>query len=60
VTVLTVLPITGPLFGLACGVDPVTLYLASPIAAASLVVGLALLWLGRVWCTRMIRRAVRA
>ena len=59
VTVLTLLPLTGPLFGLACGIDPVTLYLGSPIATVSVVVGLLLVWAGRFWCSRMVRRAVR-
>ena len=40
VTVLSVLPLTGPIFGLACGVDPLTLYAASPIATVSLLLGL--------------------
>ena len=60
VTVLTLLPLTGPLFGLACGIDPATLYLGSPIATACAALGLVLVWTGRVWCTRMVRRAVRA
>jgi len=59
VTVLTLLPLTGPLFGLACGIDPVALYLGSPIATFCAALGLALVWVGRVWCTRMVRRAVR-
>ncbi|GAA1992293.1 hypothetical protein GCM10009817_38060 [Terrabacter lapilli] len=58
VTVLTLLPLTGPLFGLACGVDPARLYLGSPIATASAAAGLLLVWTGRVWCSRMVRRAV--
>lgn len=60
VTVLTLLPLTGPLVGLACGIDPLTLYLGSPLTVASLGLGLALVGAGRVWCTRMIRTAVRA
>ncbi|WP_256795773.1 type II secretion system F family protein [Terrabacter sp. Ter38] len=60
VTVLTLLPLTGPIFGLACGIDPATLYLGSPIATVSVVAGLLLVWAGRVWCSRMVRRAVRA
>jgi len=60
VTVLTLLPLTGPLFGLACGIDPATLYLGSPIATACAALGLVLVWAGRVWCSRMVRRAVRA
>ena len=59
VSVLTLLPLTGPLFGLACGIDPATLYLGSPIATLSVVLGIFLVWVGRVWCTRMVRRAVR-
>ncbi|GAA2018862.1 hypothetical protein GCM10009740_03500 [Terrabacter terrae] len=58
VTVLTLLPLTGPLFGLACGVDPAGLYLGSPLAAACATVGLGLVWSGRVWCARLVRRAV--
>jgi Flp pilus assembly protein TadB len=58
VTVLTVLPLTGPAFGLACGIDPATLYLGSPIATAAAVAGLTLIAVGRLWCSRMIRRAV--
>ena len=58
VTVLTVLPLTGPAFGLACGIDPVTLYLGSPLAAVSTALGVALIVVGRLWCRSMIRRAV--
>ncbi|WP_404391315.1 type II secretion system F family protein [Humibacillus xanthopallidus] len=58
VTVLTVLPLTGPAFGLACGIDPATLYLGSPLAAVSAALGVALIGIGRLWCRRMIRRAV--
>ncbi len=58
VTVLTVLPLTGPLFGLACGVDPVTLYIGSPVGPACAVAGVGLIVVGRLWCRRMIRRAV--
>ncbi len=58
VTVLTVLPLTGPLFGLAVGIDPRTLYLDSGLATACVILGLLLVWAGRIWCTRMVRRAV--
>lgn len=58
VTVLTLLPLTGPLFGLACGVDPAALYLGSPIATVCAAVGLGLVWTGRTWCSRMVRGAV--
>ncbi|MEW1954437.1 hypothetical protein [Terrabacter sp. NPDC080008] len=58
VTVLTLLPLSGPLFGLACGVGPSRLYLGSPVATACAVGGLVLVWTGRVWCSRMVRGAV--
>ena len=58
VTVLTVLPLTGPLFGLAVGIDPRALYLDSGLATACVAAGLVLVWAGRVWCTRMVRKAV--
>ncbi|WP_347354845.1 type II secretion system F family protein [Intrasporangium sp.] len=56
VTVLTVLPLTGPLFGLACGVSPADLY-GNAVGAACLGTGVALIWLGRRWCRRLVRRA---
>ena len=58
VTVLTVLPLTGPAFGLACGIDPASLYLGSRIGSVSAVLGVALIVVGRLWCRRMIRKAV--
>ncbi|HET7799117.1 MAG TPA: type II secretion system F family protein [Humibacillus xanthopallidus] len=58
VTVLTVLPLTGPAFGLACGIDPASLYLGSRVGAVSAVLGVALIVVGRLWCRRMIRKAV--
>ncbi len=58
VTVLTVLPLTGPLFGLACGVPPMDLY-GNAIGSACLGAGLVLMCLGRLWCRRLIRRAER-
>lgn len=58
VAVLTVLPLTGPLFGLACGVGPAELYGGHPIGAASAAAGFLLMVVGRFWCRRMIRRAV--
>lgn len=56
VTVLTVLPLTGPAFGLACGVTPAELY-GNAIGLSCLGGGLVLMWLGRLWCRRLIRRA---
>jgi tight adherence protein B len=60
VTVLTVLPLTGPLFALACGVGPVELYVHNTLAGLSAAVGLALIWLGRWWCRRMVASATAA
>ncbi|GAB3063097.1 hypothetical protein GCM10027053_27080 [Intrasporangium mesophilum] len=60
VTVLTALPLTGPLFGWVCGVGPVAMYLGSGLSLISLLLGLALIVLGRFWCSRIIRAAVAA
>ncbi|MDV3222651.1 type II secretion system F family protein [Intrasporangium sp.] len=60
VVVLTVLPLTGPAFGLACGVPPSELYLASPVSAAAAFVGVVLIWVGRLWCRRLVESATRA
>ena len=59
VVVLTVLPLTGPVFGLACGVPPADLYLSSPIGSASAVLGVVLIWAGRLWCRRLVDSAMR-
>ena len=56
VTVLTVLPLTGPLFGLACGVSPQELY-GNGIGLLCLGAGLGLMGVGRQWCRRLVRRA---
>lgn len=53
---LTVLPIAGPVVGLVFGIDPVRLYLGSPVAGGCLVLGLLLLALGRWWCARLLGR----
>jgi tight adherence protein B len=58
VVVLTALPLTGPVFGLACGVPPTELYLSNPIGAASAVAGVALIWAGRLWCRRLVDSAM--
>ncbi|MCU1538247.1 MAG: Type secretion system domain [Humibacillus sp.] len=60
VTVLTLLPLAGPAFGAACGIDPATLYLSSPLATAGAVTGVLLIVVGRLWCRAMIGRAVAA
>lgn len=52
-TVLTSLPLAGPLVGLLLGLSPGQLY-ATPPAVVSTVSGLALLLLGRWWCARLV------
>ncbi len=54
VVVLTVLPLTGPAFGLACGVPPAELYLGTPLSAAAAIGGILLMLVGRFWCGRLI------
>ncbi len=57
VTLLTALPLSGPLLGLACGLSPSALYLSSAPAAGSALIGAFLTVLGRWWCTRIVRAA---
>lgn len=57
VLVLTALPLTGPLFGLACGVTPTELYVGSPLSMTSAAAGVGLVLLGRWWCHRLISTA---
>lgn len=57
VTVLTVLPLSGPVFGLACGLSPGAMYLSTGLATGSALLGGALILLGRWWCTRIVRAA---
>ena len=52
-------PLTGPVFGLACGVAPTELYLSNPIGTASAVAGVVLIWAGRLWCRRLVESAMR-
>ena len=56
-TVLSLLPASGPLVGLACGINPVELYLGNAVAATSLGVGLALAALAAAWSRRILRAA---
>lgn len=60
VFVLTALPLTGPLFGLACGLSPLELYLGSSLATLSVGAGVMLVVVGRLWCRRLVRTAVGA
>lgn len=52
-TVLTALPLAGPVVGLLLGLSPRQLY-GTPVAAVSTLSGLALLLLGRWWCARLV------
>lgn len=54
VNVLTALPLVGPLFGLASGLDPAEVYASSPLIGGALVVGVGLLLMGRWWCRRLV------
>lgn len=53
VNVLSALPLVGPLFGLASGLDPAEVYLSSPLVVVSVAVGFVLLLVGRWWCRRL-------
>lgn len=57
--VLTMLPLVGMLAGLAFGMPPWELYTASPVAAASLLVGLLLTGAGWLVGRAVLRRAHR-
>lgn len=54
VNVLTALPIVGPLFGLASGLDPAEVYASSSLIGVALGVGVGLLLVGRWWCRRLV------
>lgn len=56
---LTVLPLAGPLLGIAVGIDPRELYGASALAEASCVAGVLLALLGRLWVRRMLDGVTR-
>lgn len=55
--VLCLLPASGPVVGWVMGVDPLTLYFSSPVATASLVVGVTLGVGAWRWSRRILRRA---
>lgn len=56
-TVLVLLPFSGPVVGLACGVGPRDLYLSSPVGAVSLLVGVVWAALAWLWAARIVRGA---
>lgn len=55
VNVLTVLPVGGPLMALMLGIGPGELYAGSRLTEASLLLGLCLAGVGRLWVRRMVR-----
>ena len=59
VNLLTVLPIGGPLLALVLGIGPGELFGSSQLTQGSLVLGLALAAIGRVWVRRMVRTVAR-
>lgn len=59
VNLLSVLPIGGPLMALVLGIGPVELFGGSPLTQGSLVLGLALDGVGRLWVRRMVRGVAR-
>lgn len=59
VNVLTVLPIGGPLMALVLGIGPAELYGGSRLTQGSLVLGLGLALVGRLWVRRMVRSVAR-
>jgi tight adherence protein B len=60
VRLLTWLPFLGLGLGLALGVDPLKILLATPYGLAALLTGIALTLAGRVWSARLVRIAAGA
>lgn len=58
-SVLMLLPLSGPLVGMVFGVDPWHLYFGSGAATVSAVIGVALAVAGVVWSRRLVAAAVR-
>ena len=59
-TLLTVLPIAGPVVGLLFGIAPLTLYAGTPLSVLATGCGIALMVAGRLWCQRLLRGALSA
>lgn len=57
--VLGMLPLAGPAVGLAFGINPVDLYMRTPLATAALGLGLVLAAAGLIWSRILLRRALR-
>lgn len=58
-TILTVLPLGGPLLAMIMGLDLGRLYLSSPMVWACLVAGAGLVVAGRLWVGRLVVAAAR-
>ncbi|MFN2319836.1 MAG: type II secretion system F family protein [Dermatophilaceae bacterium] len=56
---LTLLPLVGPALAVLVGADPRDLYLSSPVAGGSAIIGLALTAVGWRWSRAMVRKAAR-
>jgi tight adherence protein B len=59
VNLLTILPVGGPLLAIVLGIKPAELYGGSGLTQCSLVIGLSLAVVGRLWVRRMIRAVAR-
>ncbi len=55
--VLALLPLSGPVVGMACGVSPVELYLSTAWSTASLVIGIGFATFGWWWSRTILERA---
>lgn len=58
-TLLTLLPIAGPVVGLLFGIAPLTLYAGSSLSVLAAGCGIGLV-AGRLWCQRLLRGALSA
>lgn len=59
-TLLTLLPIAGPVVGLLFGIGPLTLYAGSSLSVLAAGCGIGLMVAGRLWCQRLLRGALSA
>lgn len=59
ISILTVLPLGGPLLAFAVGVDPASMLAAPGPTLASVTAGVALLVAGRHWVHRLVAQAMR-
>ncbi|HYO84996.1 MAG TPA: type II secretion system F family protein [Dermatophilaceae bacterium] len=59
ISVLTVLPLGGPLLAFAVGVDPASMLAAPGPTLVSVAAGVALLVAGRQWVRRLVARTLR-